>query len=68
MQKDINKRVGLRIREVREEGNISQEKLAELAGVHRTYIGQIERGEKSMTLNSLERISRALKVNIKELF
>jgi len=43
---NINKEVGFRIREVRQERGLSQEKLAALADLHRTYIGQIERGEK----------------------
>ena len=46
---------------------ISQEKLAELAGVHRTYIGMIERAEKNITLCNIERIAKALKVEIKDL-
>lgn len=46
---------------------ISQEKLAELAGVHRTYIGMIERAEKNITLCNIEKIAKALKVEIKEL-
>ena len=42
--KNITVRVGLRIREIREEKSLSQEKLAGLADLHRAYIGQIERG------------------------
>ena len=48
--------------------NLSQEELADRCGVHRTYIGSIERGEKSPTLNTIEKISRGLEVNIKEFF
>lgn len=47
---------------------LSQEKLAELAGVHRTYIGMIERAEKNITLCNIEKIATALKVEIKDLF
>ena len=64
---DICTRVGFLIRKNREKKMISQEKLAELADLHRTYIGQVERGEKNLTLRSLERIAKALKVDIKEL-
>ena len=46
MEKDINKRVGLNIRRIREKRGLSQEKLAGLAGIHRVYMGQVERGEK----------------------
>lgn len=59
---------GQRVQEIRKARNLSQEKLAELAGVHRTYIGMIERAEKNITLCNIERIAKALKVNIKDLF
>ena len=65
---DINKEVGLKIRKIREDKGLSQEKLAALADLHRTYIGQIERGEKNIGLKNLEKIAKALHVNIKELF
>ena len=64
---DICTRVGFTIRKYREEKGISQEKLAELSELHRTYIGQVERGEKNLTLRSLERIAKALKTNTKDL-
>ena len=51
--KTVRKRLGNTIREYRCERNISQEKLAELAGVHRNYIGKIERGEQNITINKL---------------
>jgi transcriptional regulator with XRE-family HTH domain len=65
---NINKEVGLNIRKIREDKGLSQEKLAALADLHRTYIGQIERGEKNIGLKNLEKIAKALHVNIKELF
>ncbi len=64
---NINKEVGFRIREVRQERELSQEKLAALADLHRAYIGQIERGEKNIGLKNLEKIAKALGVNIKDL-
>ena len=45
----------------------SQEELAARAGVHRTYIGMIERAEKNITLENIERISLALKIPVGEL-
>lgn len=65
--KDINSRVGLNVRRQREKLGLSQEKLAELAGVHRTYIGQVERAEKNITLRNLEKIAIALKLKTKDL-
>lgn len=47
--------------------HLSQEELAALAGVHRTYIGMIERAEKNITLCNIERIAKALKVSVPEL-
>ena len=64
---EINERVGLNIRTLREERGLSQERLAELADLHRAYIGQIERGEKNIGLQNLEKIAKALRVGIKDL-
>jgi transcriptional regulator with XRE-family HTH domain len=61
-------RVGFNIRKIREQKNLSQEQLANLADLHRAYMGQIERGEKNIGLKNLEKIAKALKVSIKELF
>ena len=47
---------------------MSQEKLAEFSGVHPTYIGQLERGEKNATLESIEKISKALNLPLSKLF
>lgn len=55
---------GQRVQEIRKARNLSQEKLAELAGVHRTYIGMIERAEKNITLLNIAKIAKALNVNI----
>lgn len=65
---EISKFVGQRIRNYRTQQKLSQEKLAELSGCHPTYIGQLERGEKNATLESVERISVALKVPLSQLF
>jgi transcriptional regulator with XRE-family HTH domain len=65
---EIAKIVGQRIRNYRTEQGLSQEKLAEMSGCHPTYIGQIERGEKNATLESVEKISSALKISLAQLF
>ena len=67
MKSNINEEVGFNIRKIREDKGLSQEKLAALAGLHRAYIGQIERGEKNVGLKNLERIATALGVNVKDL-
>jgi transcriptional regulator with XRE-family HTH domain len=64
---DINKEVGFSIRRIREQRGLSQEKLAALAGLHRAYIGQIERGEKNIGLKNLGKIAKALGVSTRVL-
>lgn len=59
---------GNRVRELRKEKGISQEKLSFDADLHRTYIGMIERAEKNITLINIQKIAKALDVGIKELF
>jgi len=59
---------GQRVREERQELNLSQEELADKAGVHRTYIGMIERAEKNITLENIEKIAKALGKSIASLF
>ena len=59
---------GQKVQELRKMRNLSQEQLADLAGVHRTYIGMIERAEKNITLRNIEKIAFALKLEIKDLF
>ena len=65
---DITKSLGQRIRNYRTAKGLSQEKLAELSGCHPTYIGQIERGEKNATIESIEKIAVALNVSLSKLF
>lgn len=52
----------MRIRELRLQKRISQEALADEAGVHRTYMGSVERGERNISLENIVKIARALKV------
>lgn len=55
------KTLGIKIRELRLQQGISQESLADLTGLHRTYIGSVERGERNISLNNIIEIARALK-------
>ena len=64
---DIIERIGLNITIIRERQGLTQEKLAELAGLHRAYIGQIERGEKNIGLKNLEKIANGLNVSVRTL-
>ena len=66
-QNTIVQELGKEIRKRRLERNLSQEELADRAGVHRTYIGMIERGEKNITIVNLSKIAQALGIKTKEL-
>jgi transcriptional regulator with XRE-family HTH domain len=68
MKKQILIKFGQKVREERNKQKISQEELAERAGVHRTYIGMIERAEKNITLENIEKIAKALGVKLGSLF
>lgn len=65
---ELAKCIGLRIRNYRTQLKLSQEKLAELSGCHPTYIGQLERGEKNATLESIDKIASALNIPLATLF
>ena len=47
---------------------LSQESFAELVGLHRTYIGMLERGEKNVTLKNIERVTKALNLKLSDFF
>lgn len=57
-----------RVRILREEQGISQEKLAARAGLHRTYIGMVERLERNPSLICIHKIAKGLGINVKDLF
>ena len=65
---DIRRRLGSKVRKLREKRGLSQEEFAEVCGLHRTYIGSVERGERNLTVASLEIIARALKISVSEMF
>lgn len=64
----ISSEIGTRIRNYRNQLHISQEELAERCGLHPTYIGQLERGEKNATLESIEKVASGLTISLDRLF
>lgn len=67
MEGDLQKIVGLNVRRLRHARGMSQEALAHEVDVHRTYIGGIERGERNLSLRSVERLAKAIGVEPIEL-
>lgn len=68
MKKDeLLVKFGNRLRQLRIERGLSQEKLAELADVHRTYIGMLERADKNVTIKNIEKIAKGLKIEMYKL-
>ena len=65
---DFRYRLGQRLKSYRLHKNLSQEKLAELADCHPTYVGQLERGEKNPTVESVRKVANALDISLAELF
>ncbi len=68
-QRSLRRQIGKRLRELRLEAGItSQEALAHRAGVHRTYIGRLERGESGVTVDMLTAILAAMSISLAEFF
>lgn len=55
-----------KLKEFRSSKGLSQEELAEIAGLHRTYVGSVERGERNISIDNMERLANALEINIKD--
>ena len=67
MEGNLQRTVGQNLRRIRRERGLSQEKFADTLGVHRTYMGGLERGERNLTLKSLEKIAGVLGIDPLEL-
>jgi transcriptional regulator with XRE-family HTH domain len=65
---DIRLRFGKAVRSKRHKLGVSQEEFADICGMDRTYIGGIERGERNVALVNIEKIAKALKISLPELF
>jgi len=68
MKKEILIKFGNKVRKERTKLGLSQESLAVKAGVHRTYIGMIERAEKNITLENIEKVAKALNLKLFDFF
>ncbi len=68
LETDIRARFGQRLRELRHAQGLSQEELAFKAGLHRTYVSSAERGKRNVGLVNVERLARALDIDIRDLF
>jgi transcriptional regulator with XRE-family HTH domain len=60
-------RFGFKLREIRQQKKVSQEKLAQLASLHRTYVSSVERGERNISLVNIEKLADALGVPLGDL-
>lgn len=65
---EARKRVGVNIQRLRRDADLSQEELGDRADVHQTYLSQVEGGKRNPSVDILERIAKALRVDIAELF
>lgn len=64
----VKSRFGSRLRQLRDERGYSQEELAERAGLHRNYVGGVERGERNVALENIVKLAKALSVPPRDLF
>ncbi len=68
MHEDIISKYGQAIRALRQRKDISQEQLADLCGLHRTYISDVELGKRNVSLENIDKIATALDMNVSDIF
>ena len=66
--RSVKSRFGSTLRNLRDERGYSQEELAERAGLHRNYVGGVERGERNVALENIVKLAKALAVSPRDLF
>jgi transcriptional regulator with XRE-family HTH domain len=64
---DVLVRFGKRLRQIREKVGVSQERLAEMARLHRTYVSSVERGKRNISLLNIDRLASALGISLRQL-
>ena len=65
--RNARKIFGEKLKEFRAQKRLSQEELADIAGLHRTYVGSVERGERNISIDNIERLASALEIQMKDL-
>ncbi len=65
---DVHKKLGRRIKKFREQAHLSQQELGKITKLHRTHIGAVERGQQNISVDSVYKIAKSLKVKLKDLF
>lgn len=68
MSKSLRNKFGKKIRELRRHKGWSQEDFADKAGLHRTYIGSVERGDQNVSIDNIEKIAKTLGCSLEQLF
>lgn len=68
MNTKVLERLGESLKKYRLDANLTQEKLAEIVGIHPTYVGKLESGKNNVSVKMLYKISRALKVKLSDIF
>ena len=65
---EIKKAVGIRLKQIRKSNNYTQQKLAEASGIDRTFISHIEKGNRNITIETIEKFTLTIGINMKSFF